>query len=43
MRLATAGFRDPHTAGDAPRRQSIETRAYVFWENDEPQPIAHEL
>ena len=23
---------DPHVPGDAPMRQSIETRAFVFWD-----------
>ena len=37
------GFFDPHSAPDAPPRQSIEIRAYVFWENEEPQTHASEL
>ncbi|KAK9806032.1 hypothetical protein WJX73_007367 [Symbiochloris irregularis] len=34
------GFRDPKTAPGAPPRESIEIRAYVFWENEPEQPYA---
>lgn len=37
------GFTDPTARPDAPERESIEIRAYAFWENEEPQPIAREL
>lgn len=37
------GFTDPTTRPDAPPRQSIEIRAYVFWEDLPPQPIAMQL
>ena len=34
---------DPNTPKDAPPRESIELRAYVFWENEPAQDIALEL
>lgn len=37
------GFKDPTTSPDAPPRQSIETRAFVFWENEPKQEIARLL
>lgn len=37
------GFRDPTTSPDAPPRQSIEIRAYVFWEDLPEQEIARVL
>lgn len=37
------GFKDPTTAPDALPRQSIEIRAYVFWENEQEQDIARLL
>ena len=37
------GFRDPTTSADALPRQSIEIRAYVFWENEPEQEIARLL
>ena len=37
------GFKDPTTSPDALPRQSIEIRAYVFWENEPEQDIARLL
>ena len=37
------GFKDPSTSPDAPHRQSIEIRAYVFWEDLPEQEIARLL
>ncbi|KAL3161264.1 hypothetical protein ABBQ38_009625 [Trebouxia sp. C0009 RCD-2024] len=37
------GFKDPTTSPDAPQRQSVETRAYVFWEHEPEQDIAQTL
>ena len=37
------GFSDPTTPADAPPRESIEIRAYAFWENEPEQAIAREL
>ncbi|DBA80955.1 TPA: hypothetical protein ACH3X2_007172 [Trebouxia sp. C0005] len=37
------GFKDPTTAPDALPRQSVESRAYVFWENEPEQDIARLL
>ena len=37
------GFKDPSTPADAPPRESIEIRAYVFWEDLPEQEIAKEL
>lgn len=37
------GFKDPASSPDALPRQSIELRAYVFWENEPEQPYAKEL
>ena len=31
------GFVDPRPPADAPPRESIEIRAYVFWENEPSQ------
>ena len=38
-----AAFEDPTTPLAAPERESIEIRAYAFWENEPEQPIASEL
>lgn len=37
------GFKDPTTSSDAPHRQSVETRAFVFWEHEPEQDIAQTL
>jgi len=34
------GFTDPTTPPDALARHSIETRAYVFWEDEPEQEVA---
>ena len=36
-------FDNPNAAADAPDRESIEIRAYAFWEDLPAQPIAHEF
>lgn len=36
------GFTDPQSCPNAPPRQSIELRAYAFWEHEPPQDIALE-
>ena len=36
-------FKHPTTRVDAPPRESIEIRAYAFFEDQQPQPIAMEL
>ncbi|KAK9801865.1 hypothetical protein WJX73_003589 [Symbiochloris irregularis] len=38
-----SGFEDPTTPAGAPPRESIEIRAYAFWEHEAEQPIAREL
>lgn len=37
------GFDDPTAAAGAPPRESVEIRAYAFWENEAEQPIAMDL
>ena len=34
-----AGFFDLNVGEDAPRRESVELRSYVFWENEDPQEV----
>ena len=36
-------FADPATPEDAPQRESIELRAFAFFENELPQPVAMDL
>ena len=38
-----AGLKDPNTRPDAPARQSIEIRSFVFWEDEPEQEIARAL
>ena len=34
-----SGFRDLSIGEDAPPRESMELRSYVFWENEAPQAV----
>ena len=36
-------FVNPTTNPDAPERESVEIRAYAFWEHDPPQEPAMEM
>lgn len=36
-------FVDPTCPPDAPERESVEIRAYVFWENKESQTNGHSI
>lgn len=40
---ACAGLKDYGTSPDAPPRESVELRAYCFWEDLEPQEVAMQL
>ena len=37
------GFQDPTTPSNAPHRESVELRAMVFWEHEQPQAPEMEL
>ena len=34
-----SGFRDLSVGDDAPPRESVELRSYVFWEHEEPREV----
>lgn len=36
-----SSFHNPNAAANAPERESVEFRAYAFWEDLPPQEIAH--
>ena len=37
------GFADPTAPADAPPRESVELRSYVFWEQEARQPYTTQL